>query len=247
MTDAISGRFDYNSLKSTLRQKGVKATNMYAALKQVAVDNHIDDIKNLDDKKEIKISESIFNKGQTDNSSNINPIEAIGNLFFSNPDNQTSFLVGAKQINFDDTDKLPEVYNDDDYEVVDYDEFYNFGDNNNVQAHTMEARFPAGNGPQKEGDPNPQSPELMQFFTENSPYNQPDNAFAFNLNASNPIDGFNQNFLNQRPDIMANPAFSFIPQPDKNYSTEVNDKDREDLLEGAMEMDMDMSGNTFNA
>ena len=60
MTD-LSGKFDYNGLKSTLRENGIKTKDLNKAIRQVESDNHIDSIKDADEKQSLTISSSIFN------------------------------------------------------------------------------------------------------------------------------------------------------------------------------------------
>jgi len=236
MTDAISGKFDYASLKRTLKKEGVQGKDMQSALRQVAADNHIDNIKDLDKTKEITIDKSVFssNESATD-PFNIGQIQPFGNLFSFNKDAEIQPAVMNIAIKGDyDVKNMPEVFNADDYEVVDYDDFYTFGAASNDE-----------NDEEASKDGKKSSNDLFIKASELQPYA-----------ITNPINMFTQtpDMFNKLPDalkmnpqiLMTDAMFGTPSQSDKNYSTDAN-TDREDLLEGAMSMEFDMSNDAFNA
>ena len=116
MTADLSGKFDYNSLVMMLRNKGVANKDLASATRKIGADNNIDDIKELDKSKDITIDSSIFN--------NINETNA------TNPFSEKSESELLKSYGINPEEKLtnlPEIYNDSEYEIADYDDYYGFG------------------------------------------------------------------------------------------------------------------------
>lgn len=123
MPEGLSGKFDFSSLKNTLKQEGVKTSQMNSALNRIAFENNVDNIEELDKSQEIQISQSIFES------------YAIGQAASALQPNKDELLMpylanSSAIVENDDTNNLPEIYNDDDYEVVDYDDFYSFSSEN---------------------------------------------------------------------------------------------------------------------
>lgn len=123
----LSGKFDYSALRRELKDGGVKNMYMNSALRKVAADNDIDNIKSIDGSEEIKIAQSIFNNAllaQGINSS----VDMANNEALLPYTNQDIEGIAAGKImgDGDNVMDLPEIYNDEDYEVVDYDDFYGF-------------------------------------------------------------------------------------------------------------------------
>ena len=125
----LTGNFNYASLKDAIQKRGVGGANLDAALTKIAGQNNIDDITKLNGSKNITVEGSVFDQY----ASVVNPAAQITNPFEINKpsdDNKTSqdtsitSLFGNKYKNEED---LPEIFNEDDYDVVDYDDYYNFG------------------------------------------------------------------------------------------------------------------------
>lgn len=116
-TERLTGNFSYYTLKQAVKKKGVKDADLSAALSRIANANNIDDIKNLDGSEKISINTSVFEQYISNNAANpVNQEEPLAAY------NKNSSLLNPDT----DINTLPGIYNDDDYDVVDYDEFYGF-------------------------------------------------------------------------------------------------------------------------
>ncbi len=131
MSGDLTGKFNYSSLIRTLKDNGVQAVTL--AAKRVGRDNDIENIKELDKSQEITIAQSIFNNAYTIDATN--PFEAQNTDAAFPLDNSYLEKLNAGKImsDGDSVMKLPEIYNDDEYEVADYDDYYTFGQNDETK------------------------------------------------------------------------------------------------------------------
>ncbi len=106
-----------DALVSLLKRLGIRQSDMAPAIKEILSYNNINDAKNIDNDR-LNIQQSVFTKYASDN-----PFE-VHETFYKDE----TLLPYNTEIK-DDTQKLPEIFNDDDYDVVDYDDYYSFGSN----------------------------------------------------------------------------------------------------------------------
>ena len=177
--ERLSGNFSYYTLKQAVRKEGVKEADLNAALKKIAAANNIDDITQLDGSEKISFSTSVFSKYiTTENTNQTNPIQNEETLEIYSSANAD--LLNPNKVFKTNINDLPEVYNDDEYDVVDYDEFYGFNANNTA---------PEGQNPPLEGQNPPPPPPEGQNAAANSNGEQQDNIKL-------DFDGFKNQFGN---------------------------------------------------
>ncbi len=229
-TEGLFGNFTFTTLRNVLKEKGVQDKDMSAALNEIAEKNNIDDIRNLDGNERIKIDGSIFNFTQgVDNpyASNDNDVLKSVDKDFE----EAMFSPGKNGENI----TLPEIYNDDDYEVVDYDDYYSFGgadtetdtDNSNnnkddkkrLNFNDFKERYEEAN--KDEAGTTINYKKLKEMFDK--------------------IDKNSDSYLDKKE--IKDAKVSFLTQ--KKDKEDTNPMEGEDLL-GANMMEMDMSGNAFN-
>ena len=174
--ERLSGNFSYYTLKQAVKKEGVKEADLSAALKKIAAANNIDDITQLDGSEKISFSTSVFSKYITaENTNQTNPIQNEETLKIYSTANAD--LLNPNKILSTNINSLPAIYNDDEYDVVDYDEFYGFDANNAA---------PEGQNPPLEGQNPPPPPQ-----GENAATN-PDNEQQDNIKLD--FDGFKNQF-----------------------------------------------------
>ena len=177
--ERLSGNFSYYTLKQAVRKEGVKEADLNAALKKIAAANNIDDITKLDGSEKISFNTSVFGQYITaENTNQTNPIQSEETLEIYSSTNAD--LLNPNKVFKTNINDLPEVYNDDEYDVVDYDDFYGF-DANNVT--------PEGQNPPLEGqNPPPPPPEGQNAATNPNNQQQDDIKLDF--------DGFKNQYGN---------------------------------------------------
>lgn len=228
-TEGLFGNFTFNSLRSILKEKGIKEKDMSSALNKIAEKNNVDDVLNLNGAKKIEIDESIFNifnfTPSVENPYSVNNNNEV--LKFLDKDFEEAMFSPLQD---GERFTLPEVYNDDDYEVVDYDDFYSFKDTD------------------KETDNKEQEEEKLDFSAFKEKYEEANkNKAATNINDKklkemfDKIDKNSDSYLDK--DELKDAKMSFLTQKKDNENT--NPLEGEDLL-GAYTMESDMSGNAFN-
>ncbi len=140
MSGDLTGNFDYRSLINTLRDNGVQNTT--SAAKKVGRDNDIDNIKDIDGSDEITIAQSIFNNAiQPQGDGSDTQVQGVSNelLLAYTGENAENIAAGKMMGDGDSVMSLPEIYNDDDYDVVDYDEFYGFTSEESTETEEVSA------------------------------------------------------------------------------------------------------------
>lgn len=263
-TDALSGNYDYSSLVRELKNEGVTAANLTGALNQIADDNNISDIKNIDGSEEITINSSVFDQYASETNSTVPMAVPTG----------TDEVLSAYMIDYELEDgstnvQLPPIYSDDDYEVVDYEDYYNFGSGDegelpdpSIDPDSYAQQYADENGITLEeakeylaslyGDPenNAENSDIqIDFETFKKDYasqfvtNTLLNDDDYLENIFNTFDADSNEYLDAQELSAAYYSAAAAQQKDVNTSTDVS-TGGEDLLEGAM--DMDMSGDSFN-
>lgn len=131
MSGDLTGKFNYSSLIRTLKDNGIQNATITA--RKVGRDNDIDNIKEIDGSQEITIAQSIFNNAFTVDSTN--PFEVQNQSAIFPFDNSYAEKLNAGKImtDGDSVIGLPEIYNDDEYEVADYEDYYAFGETGSTQ------------------------------------------------------------------------------------------------------------------
>lgn len=125
MSGDLTGKFNYSSLIRTLKDNGVQ--NATLAAKKVGRDNDIENIKELDKNQEITIAQSIFDNAYTVDATNPFEVQNQTSMFPFDSSYSEKLNAGKIMTDGDSVMKLPEIYNDDEYEVADYDDYYAFG------------------------------------------------------------------------------------------------------------------------
>lgn len=136
MSGDLTGKFNYSSLIRTLKDHGVQ--NAVSAAKKVGRDNDIDNIKEIDNSQEITIAQSIFDNAYTVDATNPFDVQNQTAMFPFDSSYAEKLNAGKIMTDGDSVMKLPEIYNDDEYEVADYDDYYAFGQ----QAEKQDMIFP---------------------------------------------------------------------------------------------------------
>ncbi len=221
MTSDLTGKFDYSNLKQTLKENGVKTFDIAAALKQIAKENNIDlsELQNLDGTKDVSVDSSIFAQYAP----------SLQGADEAEADEATLLPYTAKAL--DDTDEAPEIYNDDDYEVADYDDFYNF----------------EGTAPKEETK---EGLDFKGFKTQYQDSFVATNTIADEGKKEEALKNFfakldtNSDELLQQSELSGS-YFASLFGHQKYTDTEINSSDEEDFLGNGM-MDMDMSNDSFN-
>jgi len=113
----FSGKFTYDGLRNALKQRGIQDSKLMSALSQIADKNDIDNIRDLDGEQNINVDSSIFN--------NFAPLN-VNSQQDKDANLLRSYDAVFANIQDDNVDKLPPVFNADDYDVVDYDDYYAF-------------------------------------------------------------------------------------------------------------------------
>lgn len=139
MSGDLTGKFNYSSLIRTLKDNGVQ--NATIAAKRVGRDNDIDNIKELDKNQEITIAQSIFDNAYTVDATNPFEVQNQTVMFPFDSSYNEKLNAGKIMTDGDSVMKLPEIYNDDEYEVADYDDYYTFGQTAEIQNATAPASF----------------------------------------------------------------------------------------------------------
>lgn len=231
-TDNLSGTFTYDGLRAALKQKGIQNNNMNSALKQIADKNDLDNIKDLDGKQQVNVDASIFNKFAS-------PVKDVD--VKKDEDILKSYDIDVASIGDDGFAKLPKVFDADEYEVVDYDDYYGFAGENNENATD-----PIG----KKNDSTDGSSKMSydQFKNEfqlpsGSKVNI-NNDEASIKNLFNTFDTNSDSYLDKTEQAAAKMAFQ---GPKKQDGTNTDPfKSEEDPFAGSLQMEMDMSGDSFN-
>lgn len=229
MAADLSGSYDYNALLRTLKDNGVKSKDLMSAAKKVGADNDIDNIKDLDGTKEITISESIFKT--VDSANATNP--------FENKEN-SEVLKSYAASSQTDIKNLPEVFNEDEYDVADYEEFYNFGSQETTNDNAQEQN----NGSNENAKANSQ--DLAEAISQNI-----QNATIANQMIQN------QAFMEQFGQALGMDTNGMFDQSMLNsalFASMLNQKEQEietsnseeDSLSNGVMMEMDMQNDSFN-
>lgn len=247
MSGDLTGKFNYSSLIRTLKDNGVQ--NATVAAKRVGRDNDIDNIKEIDGSEEIKIAQSIFDNAQTVEATN--PFELQNQAAIFPFDNAYTEKLNAGKImsDGDSVMQLPEIYNDDEYEVADYEDYYNFGDvaqNPITEGDVPESFHPAD--------------EIDDVKIKNMPYvpGEDDNVTVRELPGTfgqeNDVklrllnSDYNKDTNDYKNDAeLASGLYSApITQKKDAESTDAAQSENEDVIKDDM-MDMDMQNDSFNA
>ena len=245
MSGDLTGKFNYSSLIRTLKDNGVQ--NATIAAKRVGRDNDIDNIKELDKNQEITIAQSIFDNAYTVDATNPFEVQNQTAMFPFDSSYNEKLNAGKIMTDGDSVMKLPEIYNDDEYEVADYDDYYTFGQTAEIQNATAPASFhPADEvndvkiknlpyimGEEGEVTVNefPATPEQQEEVSLNllgSEYNKDANDYK---NDAELASGLYSAPIAQRKDT---------------ESTDVPVPENEDAIKDDM-MDMDMQNDSFSA
>lgn len=245
MSGDLTGKFNYSSLIRTLKDNGVQ--NATIAAKRVGRDNDIDNIKELDKNQEITIAQSIFDNAYTVDATNPFEVQNQTAMFPFDSSYNEKLNAGKIMTDGDSVMKLPEIYNDDEYEVADYDDYYTFGQTAEIQNATAPASFhPADEvnevkiknlpyimGEEGEVTVNelPATPEQQEEVSLNllgSEYNKDANDYK---NDAELASGLYSTPITQRKDT---------------ESTDVPVPENEDAIKDDM-MDMDMQNDSFSA
>lgn len=245
MSGDLTGKFNYSSLIRTLKDNGVQ--NATIAAKRVGRDNDIDNIKELDKNQEITIAQSIFDNAYTVDATNPFEVQNQTAMFPFDSSYNEKLNAGKIMADGDSVMKLPEIYNDDEYEVADYDDYYTFGQTAEIQNATAPASFhPADEvndvkiknlpyimGEEGEVTVNelPATPEQQEEVSLNllgSEYNKDANDYK---NDAELASGLYSTPITQRKDT---------------ESTDVPVPENEDAIKDDM-MDMDMQNDSFSA
>lgn len=252
MTADMSGKFDYIGLRRTLKEKGVGAKDLSSALKQVGRDNDIDNIRELDKSEEITIAQSIFNDALSTQSTNLyasDGISAVSSEVMFPYIKKDEALKSRRIIgDGDSVMDLPEIYNDDEYDVVEYDEFYGFNDNN----ETNQAEE-APEGAEENDGTTQQDENGLSFEAFKEQYGE--NIAATNVFASeseknealkkifNMFDTNSNEFLEQSE--LTGAFYNSTVNQNKDIENDTVPTEGDELLGNGM-MDMDMSNDSFN-
>lgn len=245
MSGDLTGKFNYSSLIRTLKDNGVQAATL--AAKRVGRDNDIENIKELDKNQEITIAQSIFDNAYTVDATNPFEVQNQTAMFPFDSSYNEKLNAGKIMTDGDSVMKLPEIYNDDEYEVADYDDYYTFGQTAEIQNATAPASFhPADEvndvkiknlpyimGEEGEVTVNelPATPEQQEEVSLNllgSEYNKDANDYK---NDAELASGLYSAPITQRKDA---------------ESTDVPVPENEDAIKDDM-MDMDMQNDSFSA
>lgn len=273
----FSDKFTYDSLRNALKQKGIQDSKLMSALSQIADKNDVDNIRDLDGEQNINVDASIF---KTFAPLNVN----------SQQDKDENLLKSYDEvfanIQDDNVDKLPPVFDADDYDVVDYDDYYAFA---NPAAQNMPQNPPMPN-PAMQNMTNPMDMQNMQNPAMMNMLNPADAFGDANSDSNNQNDNQNsQNNNNSKMDFETfKKEFKELPRSKQNISNDENklqqlfnrfdtnsdsylDKSEQDaarmafqgpkqesmntnsfsmegddFLKAGMQMQMDMSGDSFN-
>lgn len=266
----LSGKFDYNGLKNILREKGILNKDLNKAIRQVESDNNIDSIKDADEKQKMVISDSIWNFTNPASLSTkpeyLDEENPFGNVWakmqtagtnsaqdstFSGYNgalnNEFTFNLADNKIIGDGTNlmDMPEpLYDIDEYEAVDYEEFYNFGDETEETEKTEEKDESKDKADEEEKlDLNTFETKYGgQFASSGVTDTQKQEAMK---NIFNKLDANSSGYLEQSE--LAGAFYSSALSKDKKDTTiESAPLEGDNLLGGEM-MEMDMSNDSFSA
>lgn len=241
-TDKLTGNFNYYSLRQAVKKHGVKESDLNSALKKIADANNIDDITKLDGSEKISVSTSVFaqfiNIGITNPF--INKPEETLEIYSS----AHSDLLNPNKVISTNINDLSEVFNDDEYEVVDYDDFYSFNSGDEAQnKDEVESKEDNANSQQKGMD--------FDTFKENY-----DNIFSSGVaeniknddselkNIFNIFDKNSDSYLDSNELLEASMTSTQNAKSEFEIKNEPNSEGDEKVDLGNMETDM--SGDSFN-
>ncbi len=232
MTSEMSGKFDYSGLRSALKDNGVKTQFLNSAIRRVAKENGIDTPEQIDKSQQIKVSKSIFE------------------IYADKPAEETlaPYTEIDGIIESDKPEKLPEIFNDDDYEVAEYDDYYNF------QTPTIAATNPIEHKePSKAKNDKNSSLNFEQFkdkygstFSDNSTGNT-DNQDEFLKQIFNLADVNSNQLLDKSELSGAFYAAQMLKGQGNNFEFRPKEPTEEDLDPFNSDMiQTEMSGDSFN-
>lgn len=230
-TDNLSGTFTYDGLRAALKQKGIQNNNMNSALRQIADKNNLDNIRDLDGKQQVNVDASIFNKFAS-------PVEKVDTK--KDEDILKSYDIDTTNIGDDGFAKLPEVFDADEYEVVDYDDYYGFAEENKENA----------TDPINRKNNNADDTSKMSYDQFKNEFQLPSGS-KVNMNNDevsiqqlfNSFDKNSDSYLDKTEQNAAKKAFQG-PKQDKMSIDPF--KSEEDPFAGSLQMEMNMSGDSFN-
>ncbi len=237
-TDKLTGNFTYSSLKQTIKNKGIVGQNLSEALKKIAAANGIDDITKIDGSQKITVGESIFEKYASQNqdlstSDNSDILKSYSASFLD--------AFNTNKVLSTDLNSLPEIFNDDDYDVMDYDDYYDFQNNLNPSSGeevSSENKADKANSEDKGLDFEAFSEKYGNIFSDSSNLNsdtQLKQIFnAFDKNSNSYLDNSELKKMNLH-------GFSTTKE-DKQEN--IPDKEGEGQM--MPDMETDMSGDSFN-
>ncbi len=243
MTAELSGKYSYNDLKFELRHYGIKNSDLSSALKKVASDNNIDDIKSLNGDTEITISKSIFEEAQ-------NNIGAISP--FETDQNDVLLPFSAQNIITKFQTEMPEIYNDDDYEVVDYEDFYNFQNTQNTENKSQEHKNNETENKNDKNDKNEKNEKKIDYEEFQADYSKQFGINNFSTaqkedalkKVFSGLDTNSDNFLSQSE--LSGAYYSSMFNQNKDDENKNLVPDEKDVLMGQDMMSMDMQSDSFN-
>ncbi len=247
MSGDLTGKFNYSSLIRTLKDNGVQ--NATVAAKRVGRDNDIDNIKEIDGSEEIKIAQSIFDNAQTVEATN--PFELQNQAAIFPFDNAYTEKLNAGKImsDGDSVMQLPEIYNDDEYEVADYEDYYNFGDV--AQNPILEGDVPESFHPVDEIN----DTRLIKFPFVPGQYGEvtaeklpfyPEQQGEVKLHLYNSGNDKDTNDYKNDAELASGLYSAPITQKKDAESTDAAQSENEDVIKDDM-MDMDMQNDSFSA
>ena len=253
MSGDLTGKFNYTSLIQTLQDNGVNNTT--SAARKVGNDNDIDNIKDIDGTEEITIAQSIFNGAfQTEEvngyNSSVQAAQDESLLPYTGSD-ADALAMGKVMSDGGGVMELPEIYNDDDYDVVDYDEFYGFEDEDITQtSYTDETEETTD---ETTSDEEEAADEGLDFEAFKAQYGSTfvtdtiSNQTSSDEILANIFNAFDQDSNDYIDDAeLASGLYAFQQGQKKDTDTfDVIQNDGEDLIGDDM-MNMDMQNDSFN-
>lgn len=245
MSGDLTGKFNYSSLIRTLKDNGVQ--NATLAAKRVGRDNDIENIKELDKNQEITIVQSIFDNAYTVDATNPFEVQNQTSMFPFDSSYSEKLNAGKIMTDGDSVMQLPEIYNDDEYEVADYDDYYTFGQTAEIQNATAPASFHPAD-------------EVNDVKIKNLPYimgeegevtiNEfpviPEQQGEVSLNLLDSEYNKDANDYKNDAELASGLYSAPITQRKDTESTDVPVPENEDMIKDDM-MDMDMQNDSFNA
>ena len=231
--EGLSSHFgSFAAFRNALKNHGIEDRYMNPAIEKIASQNNlsVDELKEIDGSEKIDIAGSIFQTYATA------PVQAAQN------DNDKDVLKSFFEVN-DDNVKAPEVFNMDEYEVADYDDYYNFGAANQQTQQQSE---------QKQESPLSEDTKI-DFETFKNDYSQglvpngasDDKKEDILKGAFAKFDTNSDSFLDKSELDAARMMTSPFGQEKELGKTNTVPQEGEDLL-GANMMQMNMSGESFN-